>query len=149
MKLGQSKRALVAGLLWVGAGGLLVVRGTFPYWFSALEDSALKGLAVLAAALLVGGGKGWFVLRRSAQRMLDRIEANPGPQPIWLIYPPAFWLLIPIMIGMGIGLRMIAGEDHPWLVALVYIGIGVALLVSSIPYFAAARSFSARLREGR
>ena len=143
MNLSQSSRALCGGVIWVVIGLSLAVRGTFPFGTRALEASVGLGLLALVLGLLVGGAKGWFVLRRSASRMISRIESRPAPEPFWQIYPPRLALLIPLMIGFGWTLKYLCAESQPGVIFGVYVGIGAALVTSSPPFFAAAGRFRA------
>ena len=139
MNLSPHTRALVGGIIWVLVGVFLIARGLFPYGASALESAPAAAILWLVGGLLAGTAKGLFVLTRSAARMIGRIEARPHPAPFWQIYPPLFFLLIPIMIGFGILLRLLFGDSHPEVVAGVYVGIGAALIASSAPFFRASQ----------
>lgn len=134
-------RALLGGVVWVAIGVMLIWRG-FPYWAKSETSSPGWALWAVVLGLVIGGAKGVFVLRKSAARMIRRIESRPGRAPFWQIYPPYLYLLIPVMIGMGLALKSYYGESKPSLVLGVYVGIGAALLCSSFPFFGA----SARLR---
>ena len=140
MSVTPKNRARFAGFVWLVGGTVLVWRG-FPFWRRTLDASAMIGIIVLAAALMVGTAKGIFVLRKSARRMITRIESRPGPRPFWEMYPIYFYPLIAVMIGSGILLRHYWGESHPAIIAGVYLGIGAALLSSAAPFFSAARRF--------
>lgn len=140
MHVSPRNRALAAGVVWLIGGSMLLWRGS-PYWMRSYEASPTTAIVILLAALIIGGAKGWFVLRKSSARMIRRIEASPVPRPIWEIYPVYFYPLILVMIGMGWSVRHYWGEDLPGLVAGVYLGIGAALLTSSAPYFKAWRRF--------
>jgi hypothetical protein len=119
---------------------MLLWRGS-SFWLRCLEDSRSSAILIAVGAVAVGGAKGWFVLRKSSKRMIARIGKRPGPRPVWETYPVYFYPLIGAMIGMGIGVRALWADDSPGIVALVYLGIGTALLTSAPPFFGAARSF--------
>jgi drug/metabolite transporter (DMT)-like permease len=143
MSCSPSTRAWTAGLLWSAIGLFLVVRGLFPYLDRVVQGSG-AGTAALAilAGLAAGVLKGLLVLARSSRRVIARIEARPGKAPLWSMFPTPLLLVIPLMIGLGLGLRHLFGESSPALVLGIYVGIGAALLASSWPYFRAARSFA-------
>jgi len=126
---------LLAGLVWCLAGVLLVLRGLAPYWLEIARDSLGAGAALLAASVLVGWAKGWFVLRRAAGRIIDHIEAHRDDGGPWQLYPPRLLALIPVMIALGLGLRAGLGDTLPSLVAAVYLGVGTALMASTLPFF--------------
>jgi len=123
----------LAGTLWVGAGALLSVRGGLMLG----KTETTWGLALaLTLGLIVGAAKGYYVLSRSARRNLRRIAALDKPKP-WNAFTLRFLFLLGLMIGFGRMLRWLASEGHlPWgVVGGIYVGIGVALVVSAGAYF--------------
>ena len=143
MNLHPRHRALLGGCAWLVGSVILLWRGA-GFWLDCYEHSPGLAWGVLAAALLIGGAKGIFVLRRSADRMLKHIESRPGKRPFWETWPLYFIPLVLLMIGMGVGIRMLWGPDGsieylPAVVSGIYLGIGAALFTSSWPYFAAWR----------
>jgi hypothetical protein len=141
MKLEQAGRARFAGVLWGGISVMLVARA-WPY-FAGMTPG--KQAMLVAASLLVGGAKGWFVLRKSSRRLIKRIDSMPGPQWAWSVWPLMFLPLIAVMIGGGLAMRHYLGDTYPSAVVLVYFGVGAALLTSSVPFFQAAGRFAAGL----
>ena len=99
------------------------------------EQSLPAAILLLAVAALLGAAKGWFVLRRSATRILQHILERPGRQGLDAIVPMRTAPLLLLMIGLGVSLRTFLGEDYPAAVAGIYLGIGVALAVSASPFF--------------
>ena len=83
----------------------------------------------LLAALVLGGAKGWFVLRKSAVRTVRFIERRPERDWIWMSLHPVLYIMIPVMIGMGLALRHFWGAEYPALIVAVYVGIAAALVV--------------------
>jgi len=138
----MSRRALarIAGALWcVGSLALFTRSASL---FRIARDTEQRSTAVLwlaiGAGLAIGAAKGWFVLRKTAARNLLRIGSLGEPTRPWQAFPPAFYPLIAVMIGMGVGIRMLAARGLPGghLTALaVYVAIGAALLGSSMPYW--------------
>lgn len=143
MKMNQSQRLFLAGALWIAIGTFLAVRGA-AYFKAAHVMSPLWAYLGLALGVVVGCAKGLFVLRKSAKRVIARIESRVAPEPFWQIYPPYLYLLIPLMIGLGLTLRHFFGASHPSLILGVYAGIGAALLVSAMPFFAARARLNAK-----
>ena len=140
MMFSPSSRAFIAGAVWLLAGLLLIWRGLFPYWVEVAGDSFTHASLLLGGAGLLGAAKGWFVLRRSAMRVLRHIDAQPGRQRLAALYPRSFYPLLLVMVLFGVGLRAWLGETLPAVVAGVYLGIGAALLSSTAPYFRYWRS---------
>ena len=133
-------RARFVGLMWIAVAVMLYARSAS--YFVAVQDTA-KQAGLLAVALVIGGAKGWFVLRKSSKRLITRIESMPGKQGVWTIWHPVFIVLIALMIGFGVALRKFAGPTYPSVVVLVYFGVGAALAVSSIHFFQAAGRLAA------
>ncbi|MEM6708870.1 MAG: hypothetical protein AAF648_08805 [Pseudomonadota bacterium] len=127
-------RALLAGALWLTAGLGLLWRGLDPYWLNVAQESILTALLLLAGAVLIGAAKGWFVLRRSAIRILQHIESRPGQQGLAAVYPASALPLLLLMIALGFAMRHFLGESYPEIVAGVYLGIGAALICSTSPF---------------
>lgn len=141
MKLTVPTLEKLAGAIWFSVGGMLVVRGVLMLIRAAgpPEESSLWTLGFSAlVGLAIGAAKGRFVLSRTAAKNRARIGAQ-GPAPIWSVFSPRTWLLVASMIGLGILLRR--GAANGWLggftvVGGLYVGIGAALIASSLAYFA-------------
>ena len=126
--------------MWLLAGLLLIWRGLFPYWVEVARESYADAWLLLGGASLLGAAKGWFVLRRSAMRVLRHIDAQPGRQSLAALYPRSVYPLLLVMVLFGIAIRTWLGEMLPAVVAGVYLGVGAALLSSTAPYFRYWRS---------
>ena len=126
--------------MWLVAGLLLIWRGLFPYWVEVARGSYTDAALLLGGVSLLGAVKGWFVLRRSAMRVLRHIDAQPRRQSLAALYPRSFYPLLLVMVLFGIAIRAWLGEILPAVVAGVYLGIGAALLSSTAPYFRYWRS---------
>lgn len=129
----------LAAAVWLAAGGMLVWRGA-AMLLVAREDQGRSTPAILLAAALglaLGAAKGHYVLTKSARRNRRRIEALERPRP-WSVFAPGFYPLVGLMIGFGLALRTAA--EAGWLgghitAGSLYVGIGAALLASSLAYF--------------
>lgn len=133
MKISRQGRIWTATILWIGVACMLAIRGTIVgsngHEGYLMRLSTGGKLAALAAAIVIGGAKGWFVLSRSAARTARFIERRPEKDWIWMSLHPILYVMIPLMIGLGLGLRHFYGEKYPALIVAVYVGIAVALLV--------------------
>lgn len=126
----------LAGLVWIVVGTSLAVRGArmLP---AAREQSGLAWTVFACVlGLLIGAAKGKYVLSKSARKNVVRIHKLETPRP-WNIFSAKFYPLIGLMIGFGALLRWSAGAGYlNWSpVAGLYLGIGAALIASSIAYF--------------
>ena len=130
----------LAGSIWGLVGLFLVVRGAIMYQ-AALEtqNATQTALAIsIAVSIIVGVAKGRFVLSKTARRNKSRIESIEGPLKIHHVYAKSFYILIAGMIALGVTLRTFNEYLGGYVVvAAVYCGIGLALMVSSLVYWKA------------
>ena len=119
---------LVAGLLWVGAGGMLVAFAV--HWLAADAGAAAFrfALAGAAGALVIHH----FGFLRVVDRNLGRISKMDQRPCAFSFLSWRSYLLVACMIGMGAVLRR-SDLPKPYLAAL-YLGIGAALILSSARY---------------
>lgn len=125
----------IAGVVWLGVGVMLAVRGLGMVFVKA-DASAAGAATSLVLGVLLGSAKGKFALGQAARRNIKRIDALADPR-IWHVFAPMFAVLIALMIGVGAALRAAAARG--WLggwivVGGIYVGIGAALVVSSAAY---------------
>ena len=132
MKLSRNGRVTVARLLWIGVAIMLTWRGLVPH-FANIDSTWAKALAIIAG-LVIGFGKGKFVLQKSALRSKRFIARRPERDWIWFSIHPIFFVLIPIMIGMGWTLRHYLADSAPAVIVGVYLGIAGALLIGSFGF---------------
>jgi len=128
----------LAGAIWGLVGLFLLVRG-LDMSLLAIDSQGSSRQAViisLAAALLIGGVKGKFVLTKTARRNKDRIDRIPPPVKAHHVYAKPFYLFIVVMMGVGFMLRTWNEYLGGYVVvAAIYCGIGIALMVSSLVYW--------------
>lgn len=85
---------------------------------------------------LIGLVKGKFILSKTALRNKTRIHNLEDPVSLYDIFSKPFYFLIPIMMGLGILLRSFNEYLGGYIVvAAIYCGIGMALIVSSRIYW--------------
>jgi hypothetical protein len=130
---------LVAGLLWVGAGSMLVAFAV--HWLAAdAGRGAWCYAAVGAAGALVIHHFGFL---RVVDKNLGRISGLVERPCAFAFLSWRSYLLVACMIGMGAFLRR-SPLPKPYLAAL-YLAIGCALILSSVRYL---RVFAGQLRRG-
>ncbi|MEW6601912.1 MAG: hypothetical protein AB1499_13145 [Nitrospirota bacterium] len=125
------KRILVAlsGLMWSGVGVMLcrlAVR-----WLSepAAVGRIWYGFAGIFLALMIHH----FGFLKLVNRNIERISAKKGKVCIFGFQPWKSYLIIAVMIAMGTTLRH-SNLPRPYL-AIIYVGFGGAMFLSSIRYF--------------
>jgi len=129
-----------AGILWGVIGTFLIVRGVFMYRLALLEQHATQSALVISVAVGVclGAAKGWFVLSKTAQKNRARIESLPHPVRAHHIFPKPFYILIAGMMLLGVLIRTWNEYLGGYIVvAAIYCGIGMALLLGSRMYWLA------------
>jgi hypothetical protein len=125
--------------LWLMGGVVLLSLGA-----ARLAQAARGGAtpAVVVASALVGLAlgtvKGRFVLRRTAQRNIDRLSALERDQRPIHVYGIRSWVVIALMTGVSVGLTL--GGVPPLWRGMVNLAIGAALAASSLNYLAPLRT---------
>ena len=141
----------LSGFLWFGAGFSLLYKGihfiadgvrtagTLTFHFrEAFGSAESAGSVFIGIALIIGFLKGRFVLSKTVRRTSLRIQSLPLPISLFSVYPPAYWVLIASMIGLGLSLRFLPIPID--VRGLIDVAIGSALLNGAMLYFRAARS---------
>jgi hypothetical protein len=118
----------IAGVVWTGVGVLCIT-----YAVMWLAPEALPSELVFASAgLVVAALFVRFVFVGIVRKNIVRIEEGPTHASAFSFQGWKSYLIAGGMIALGIGLRRSA-LPKPWL-AIVYEGVGVALLLTSLLY---------------
>ena len=138
----MNKRHLtkIAGGLWSIIGFVLVIRGLDLYRLAEVDQHSTKIAITISGivAALIGLIKGKFVLSKTANRNKTRIHNLNDPVGLKDLFSKPFYFLIPMMMGFGIMLRTFNEYLGGYIVvATIYCGIGMALIVSSRVYWLA------------
>ncbi len=136
--MNKKRLITIAGGLWCVIGFLLVVRGIRLYQLAEIEQHATI-LAIITSGFIagwIGLIKGKFVLSKTAHRNKNRIYKLDDPVKLKDIFSRPIYFLIPIMMTLGILLRSYNEYLGGYIVvAAIYCGIGMALIVSSRVYW--------------
>ena len=135
----KKKRLItIAGGLWCIIGFFLIARGMKLYQLAQMEQQA-TGIAITISGViagLIGLVKGKFVLSKTAHRNKNRIFKLDDPVKLYDIFSKPIYFLIPMMTALGILLRSYNEYLGGYIViAAIYCGIGMALIVSSRVYW--------------
>ncbi len=128
----------IAGGVWGLVGVMLVLRGADMFKLAVEQQQASQTalMAAIAISLVIGGVKGKLVFSKTARKNKARISALPTPLKVHQVYSPRFYLFITAMMAFGFSLRsfneLIGGYV---VVAAIYVGVGLALTVSSFYYW--------------
>ncbi len=116
---------LLASLLWTVVGGLLAFFGVRWIWASHLPNVPL----LLGGAVAVGLLKEHFVLRRAAERTIERIIARGDGRCLGGFLSLRSWGFVILMVAAG---RLLRGSPMPRVVVgVVYLAVGTALFVGA------------------
>ncbi len=130
----------LAGSIWGLVGLFLVIRGAIMYQTALDTQNATQTALMISIAIsiIIGVAKGRFVLSKTARRNKSRIESIEGPLKVHHVYAKSFYFLIAGMIALGVTLRTFNEYLGGYVVvAAIYCGIGLALMVSSLVYWKA------------
>ena len=119
---------VLSGIMWSTVG--IALCNMASGWLSESTDQStflLAGAGIFLAMLIHH-----FGFLRIVDKNIERILSKSGKVCIFGFQPWKSYLLILIMVGMGILLRHSA-LPKPYL-AVIYIGIGGAMLLSSLRY---------------
>jgi len=133
--------------LWLLGGVVLLSFGAARLAQAARGGATPVVVAVVAvAALAAGAAKGWFILRRTAQRNIDRLAALELEQRPIHVYGIRSWLVIALMTALSVGLTL--GGVPPLWRGMLNLTIGAALAASSLNYLAPLRTGVLRSSSG-
>lgn len=122
---------LAAGLVWMGVGIMLI--GFASRWLRPISFPAW--ILYATSGIGLAGGIYWFGFSKLAKKNIGRIFSLPEGRIClfafqeWKSYP-----LVIFMVALGIYLRIYAPIPKP-LLAVLYLGIGGGLALSSLHYF--------------
>lgn len=128
LPVGRRWLFLTGGVIWTAVGVLCV--GYAVVWLTPVSLPYV--LAFAAAGLAVAWAFVAFVFDRIVRKNIARIECGPAIASVFAFQGWKSYLVTVFMIGLGITLRNSA-IPKPWL-AIIYEGVGVALLFTSVLY---------------
>jgi hypothetical protein len=132
--------------LWLLGGVVLLSLGAARLAQAAREATPVVVTVVAVFGLALGAAKGWFVLRRTAQRNIDRLAALERDQRPIHVYGIRSWVVIGLMTTLSVGLTL--GGVPPLWRGMVNLAIGAALATSSLNYLVPLRSGALRTTAG-
>jgi hypothetical protein len=118
----------MAFIVWMLVG-LMLSRSAI-IWWENYTGSLIPLFVVLG--LILGLVKGYFILTRVVNINIKRIYEMEGTGFILAFISPRTYLLILGMMMLGMILRHSSFPKH--YLAIIYLGVGLAMLISSYPY---------------
>lgn len=113
----------LSALLWTVIGLLLLAKGSYR-WFQLPQWQPL----IVAAAVVAGSLKSFYILDASARRAIDRILHFQDGTCLGAVYSVKTWILVLCMMSMGVILRSFLPVK---ILSFLLLTIGWALLLSS------------------
>lgn len=136
-KLAPKYLIKLAFFLWMLGGVVLMMMGVVALQDPSVQVAPLVMLAATVVALVVGFGKGRFVLSKTSQRNIDRIGQMQEPQRPIHVYSVRSWVIITLMVLISLSLTWF---EAPWeWRGWVRLAVGFALVMSSLNYLKAPR----------
>jgi hypothetical protein len=120
---------LLAGLMWTTVGAMLCRMAYI--WLSAVAIRTAVILAAVGIALGLAGYRFSFI--KLARKNSRRICQMADKSCVFAFQAWKSYLIIAFMIGLGIFLRHSAFPRH--YLAVIYLAVGLALLLSSLLYY--------------
>ena len=127
---------LLAGLMWFGVGILLLWMAiSWLHTFQVRGSWIFTGIGIITALFVHH-----FGFLKIVDKNLDRLLPMEGKRCLFSFITWKSYLIIIVMVALGIALRH-SPIPKPYL-SILYIGIGLALILSSVRYLRAVFSLS-------
>ena len=129
MSVPKNVLMLIAGAVWIAAGGMVVAIGLPLEIRLAPEHLVLVPLAALIfVAFYV------LVFARLVRKHTNRIRARAEARlPIYQFFDARSWAVMAVMMGGGMALRL-SHAVPDWAIAFFYSGLGIALFLCGIRF---------------
>ncbi len=129
MKLHKHNLILTSGIVWTLSGLMLII--IFLRWLNILTDKQILWAVIIGIPIgLIKGKLFWHI----SQKNINRILNLPHKTHILNFQTPTAYAFILFMMAFGITMRTTNIIAKKYL-APIYIGIGLALLISSFVYY--------------
>lgn len=136
IRLAPSALMRLAFALWLIGGGTLLFMGVTRLMASGADTMPLMLGGVIA--LVIGAAKGKFVLSKTSEKNIERLNEMREPARPIHVYSKRSWIVIAVMVGIAILLNTLPQIDL-YVRGLVNLAIGCGLLMSSLNYLRALK----------
>lgn len=138
IRLEPRQLKVLAFALW-GVGGLMLTYRGVDFLLGTHPTVDIAILATFAAvSVAIGIAKGKFVLSKTSQRNIERLDQMVEPHRPIFVYSRRSWIIIGVMVLISLSLTWF-NTPLLWRGA-INIGIGLALIMSSLAYVKALRA---------
>jgi predicted permease len=121
---------LISGIMWSGVGILLNYIAS--KWLNGFEQWQI--VFTYFVGIIMGSIIAWFGFRKLARKNSNRIMEYPEKVCIFAFQRWQMYILVVIMMSMGFFMRT-TNFIPKYLLAPVYVGIGLALFFGSFVYY--------------
>lgn len=132
VKLSSQQLKTLAFGLWLIGGLVLFWRGGMFLAQTGTQYSWAVEALVIVVAVIIGAAKGKFVLSKTSQKNIERLNNLVAPQRPIKVYSIRSWIIIALMALISISLTLFHTPDL--LRGGVNLAIGMALVISSLAY---------------
>ena len=101
------------------------------------------GLIAGIIGLLIGFGKGRFVLSKTSTKNIERLNALSEPLPPRHVYSKRSWIVLSVMVLIALSLNTGLIPLAVYLRGAVNLAIGFALIISSLTYLSKGKAQAA------
>jgi hypothetical protein len=105
------------------------------FLLSVSDPNPIMMIAAIVIGLAIGYGKGKFVLSKTSQRNIERIDQFTEPKRPIQVYSIRSWIIIGVMVGISVLLTVL--QTPLFWRGSVNLAIGFALVISSLTYLRA------------
>ena len=137
VKLAPRTLIKLAFFLWALGGGFLAVMGVRRMADAALHIGEPTIIIASLVWLAIGVAKGRFVLAKTSQRNIERIQAMTEPQRPIRVYSLRSWVVIGLTVFLSLALTLL--DTPPFWRGGINLTVGFALLMSSLNYLTTLR----------
>jgi hypothetical protein len=137
VKLAPRVLIKLAFFLWAMGGAVLVVMGSLRMADASLSMRVSVIIIASIIWLAVGIAKGRYVLAKTSQRNIERINAMTEPQRPIRVYSLRSWIVIGLTVSLSLALTLL--NTPPFWRGGINLAVGFALLMSSLNYLTPLR----------
>jgi hypothetical protein len=142
VKLAPRMLIKLAFFLWALGGVVLVVMGSLRMADASLSMRVSVIIIASVIWLAVGIAKGRYVLAKTSQRNIERINAMTEPQRPIRVYSLRSWIVIGLTVSLSLALTLL--DTPPFWRGGINLAVGFALLMSSLNYLMTLKRSPAR-----
>ena len=137
VKLAPRILIMLAFFLWALGGAVLVVMGSLRMADASLSMRVSVIIIASIVWLAVGIAKGRYVLAKTSQRNIERINAMTEPQRPIRVYSLRSWIVIGLTVSLSLALTLL--NTPPFWRGGINLAVGFGLLMSSLNYLTPLR----------